>query len=215
MHGFFMPSTRVFAPEGVPICETTERGMHTYGRTGERPIDTIHPTFYYPDFLIERLGGPDKIIEFMRYVGDTFLSVGHRAKKDWAWFLSNHTTLPELERMLGDAAAPSLRTLFAPSPADKPRANATAKQLLEELFATRPNEVAAVRAALGVPAERLSEYRLTESLYARFGSRDEMLAALASSTALQRLYLDFLLYTKNVVFKPEYAELLFGPRTAA
>ena len=48
--GLAFPSTRVFAPGGEPICETTERGLRTYGREGEQPIDLMHPTFTIPTF---------------------------------------------------------------------------------------------------------------------------------------------------------------------
>src|SRR5690606_27051517 len=57
--GLAFPATRVFAPDGTPICETTPRGLRTYGPDGaERDHDTLWPTFYYPDFLIEKLGTP-------------------------------------------------------------------------------------------------------------------------------------------------------------
>lgn len=54
--GLAFPATRVFAPDGQPICETSARGLRTFGPEGDRPVDVTHPTFYYPEFLIDRLG---------------------------------------------------------------------------------------------------------------------------------------------------------------
>ena len=63
--GLPFPSTRVFAPDGEPICETTPRGLKSFGPEGERDVDFIHPTFYFADFLIERLGSPAAIVDFI------------------------------------------------------------------------------------------------------------------------------------------------------
>jgi hypothetical protein len=216
--GLAFPSTRVFAPDGVPICETTTRGLRTYGRDGDRSIDHAHPTFYYPDFLIEQLGSPAGVVDFMRYVGDTFMSVGHRGRKDWAWFLSNHITIPELAQLMesaGPLAEPvRLREIFSPPPAAKPAWNATAKRVIDHVLGSITAEAQRVRAALGI-ANPANEYQVTEALYARFASRDEVVAAVAPSSVAERFFLDWLLYANNVQLRPEYRELLFGPAPAA
>lgn len=198
--GLAFPATRVFAPDGVPICETTPRGLRSYGRAGEREIDPLHPTFYYPDFLIERLGSPAAVLDFMRYVADTFMSVGHRARKDWGWFLAQHSTIEEFRTLL-------------PSPSDaagKAAWNVTAKAAVDRAIAANEPAAARMRAVLGVtPA--MNEYQLAEHLYSRFSSRDEVFTAVAPATPAENMVLEWLMYANNVQIRPEYRELLFGP----
>lgn len=212
--GIPFPSTRVFAPDGQPICETTPRGLRTYGPEGERATDFIHPTFYYSDFLIERLGSPAAIMDFMRYVGDTFMSVGHRARKDWAWFLSNHISIDEFGALLTDAGAPldlaGLRRLFSPHPLNKPAANVGAKTAIDRVLASNPVAGDRVREALGL-VEPLDEYTVAKVLYERFDRCEDVVSHVAPTTAAERLHLDWLLYSYNVVLIPAYRELLFGP----
>ncbi len=209
--GLAFPSTRVFAPNGEPICETTERGLRTYGRDGERPIDPIHPTFYYPDFLIERLGTPAGVMDFMRYVGETFMSVGHRARKDWAWFLSNHISMDGFAALL-PAPAP-IREMFSPPPAARAAWNGAAKAAIDQVLEAIEPAAARVRTALGI-GKTMNEYQLTEQLYSRFSTRDEVIGAVAPETLAERFFLDWLLYDNNVQLRPEYRELLFGPPAA-
>jgi hypothetical protein len=211
--GLAFPSTRVFAPNGDPICETTERGMRTYGQNGERPIDTLHPTFYYPDFLIERLGSPAAIMDFMRYVADTFMSVGHRSRKDWAWFLSNHSSPEAFGALLPTSPAAPLREIFSPPAAAKAAWNASAKSLIDQAVAAIEPAAARVRAVLGID-NAMNEYRLTEHLYSRFSTRAEVVAAVAAENPAEQFFLDWLLYINNVQLRREYRELLFGPSAA-
>lgn len=211
--GLPFPSTRVFAPDDTPICETTPRGLRTYGRDGvEREHDTLWPTYYYPDFLIEKLGNPDAVIEFMRYVGETFMSTGHRARKDWAWFLGTHASADQVAALAERAGVAvdrsKLRELFAPAPPQKPALNAKAGELLVQLWAALAPELARVRSALGLQ-DGWSEYRLVEHLSARFSSRDAIVEALQPEPT-ERLYIEWLLYANNVVLRPDYRELLFA-----
>jgi hypothetical protein len=205
------PSTRVFAPDGEPICETTERGLRSYGPDGERPIDPIHPTFYYPDFLIERLGSPAGVMDFMRYVADTFMSVAHRGRKDWAWFLSNHISMELFAALLPEAQP--VRELFSPPPAAKALWNGRASAALEQVLAIHEPSVMRVRATLGATRE-MNEYQLTRHLYGRFTSRAELVAAVAPAGPVEQLFVDWLLYRNNVQLRAEYRELLFGPVAA-
>ncbi len=222
--GLPFPATRVFAPNGTPICPTTERGLHTYGPDKtERPIDFINPTYYYPDFLIEKLGSPDAVIELMRYIGETFMSVAHRARKDWAAFLTTHTTperLAALIRTAGPLPADALdlaqaiasepgraRELFAPPQLTKPAWNAATAQLLAHVFAAFSSKLARVRGVLGIdPA--WSEYRVVEHLSRLYSSR-EMLLADAAQNEIEAFYVEWILYANNVQLRPDYAELLF------
>lgn len=211
--GLPFPATRVFAPDDKPICETTERGLRTYGRDGtEREHDTLRPTFFYPTFLMEKLGSPDAIIEFMRYVGDTFMSTGHRHRKDWAWFLSRHSSVDELAALADSASVAvdrvQLRELFAPVPAQKAAANAKASELLAGLWAALGAQLQRVRGALGLE-DGWSEYRVIEQLSARYASREQLFEALQPD-ATERLYLEWLLYANNVVLRPDYRDLLFA-----
>lgn len=220
------PATRVFELDGEPICETTPRGLRTFSRTGETSIDLIQPTFYFQDFLIERLGHPTAIIELLRYAADTFMSTAHRHRKDWSWFLSNHTSVERFRTLLAEAGPrfdadpivrevsedPSevrLRALFAPAAAVKPAWNAAAKIVIEHVIASRPTALERVRAALEL-SEGLSEYRVTEILYRRFESRDAIVAAVAPRDDMESLCLDWVLFANNVILRPEYRDLLFG-----
>lgn len=213
--GIPFPSTRVFAPGGQPICDTTPRGLRTYGPQGERETDFIHPTFYYSDFLIERLGSPAAIMDFMRYVGETFMSTGHRARKDWSWFLSNHTSPEAFGALLAAAGSPTdtvgLRRLFSPHPMNKPAGNLAAKAAIERVLAKEAAAGARVRAALGLP-EEIDEYTLARALYDRFDSREEVVSCVSPTTVPESLYLDWLFYAFNITLIPAYRELLFGPR---
>lgn len=213
--GIPFPSTRVFAPDGEPICETTPRGLRTYGPDGERETDFIHPTFYFADFLIERLGSPAEIMDFMRYVGETFMSTGHRARKDWSWFLSNHISMDDFGALLAAMGTPTdtigLRRLFSPHPMAKAAANTTTKQVIDSVLAANANAGARVREALAL-ADAFDEYTLAKALYEQFESRDQLVARAAPSTLAEQLYLDWLLYAFNVRLVPAYRELLFGPR---
>lgn len=215
--GIPFPSTRVFAPDGNPICETTPRGLRTYGPSGDRPTDFIHPTFYFSDFLLERLGTPAAIMDFMRYVGDTFMSIGHRARKDWCWFLSNHITMDVFGALLVEAGMPTdllgLRRMFSPHPLAKAVSNTTAQNAISRVLESQPSASTRVREALGLP-DALDEYVVNRSLYERFDSREEIIEFVAPRTDVERLYLDWLLYSFNVVLVPAYRELLFGPHMA-
>lgn len=211
--GLAFPATRVFAPDDQPICDTTSRALRTYGRDGtEREHDTLWPTFYYPPFLIDKLGSPEAVIEFMRYVGETFLSTGHRSRKDWAWFLSRHSSIDELAALADRAhiavERTRLRELFAPLPANKAEANADAAALLGQLWTALAADLQRVRDLLGVE-DGWSEYRVIEQLSARYASREALFEAL-DPDATERLYVEWLLYANNVVLRPEYRELLFG-----
>ena len=208
--GLPFPATRVFAPGGDPICETTPRGLRTYGREGDQPIDFAFPTYYYSDFLVERLGGPDEIIAFMRYVGETFMSTAHRAKQDWSWFLSRVVTPAELAELHGAITPEQLRDVLHPAPAGKGAANVEALRLTEHVVSRHDSAGARVREALGIPEGQLSNYRLAELLYRRFDDVAEVRATVAPTTAAERLYLEWLLYAHNVEIRPAYRELLFG-----
>lgn len=218
------PSTRVFEPDGVPICETTSRGTRTFGPGGERATDTLWPTFYFPDFLVERLGSPAAVVELMRYVADTFMSVGHRARKDWAWFLTHHTSIERFVEWLalagplrdappilhGATVLPGARTLFAPPAADKQAWNTATPAVIAHALSAHPEAGRRVREALDLE-EGMSEYRLIERLYRRHDTVDDVLRTVAPRDDVERFHLDHLLYANNVVLRPEYRELLFGP----
>ncbi len=222
--GLPFPSTRVFAPDDQPICETTLRGLRTYGRDGaEREVDTLWPTYYYPDFMIERLGNPDAVIEFMRYVGETFMSTGHRARKDWPWFLVRHSTEDQIAALLATAPPPAaadelLRTaatdrarlhdLFAPPPAQRAPLVRAAGELLVHLWSDLAPQLARVQHVLALEPG-WSEYRLVEHLSARFSSPAALMDAVQPD-ATERLYLEWLLYANNVVLRADYRELLFS-----
>jgi hypothetical protein len=210
--GLPFPSTRVFAPDGEPFCETTPRGLRTYGRDGvEREVDMLWPTFYYPDFLIEKLGSPAAVIDFMRYVGETFMSTGHRTRKDWPWFLAQHTSLDAFVALVESAGIAvdrgTLAELFIPHASQRTAANNKLGELLGQLWAALAPRLARVRTALGVEPG-WSEFKIIEQLSRRFVSRDALLEATAPDD-IERLYVDWLLYANNVVLRPEYRELLF------
>jgi hypothetical protein len=229
--GLPFPATRVFAPGGKPICPTTERGLFTYGPNGTvRDTTFLAPTYYYPDFLIEKLGSPDAVIEFMRYVGETLMSVGHRARKDWSWFLARNTSAEQLTELLR-AAGPMPETalalaqsvareparrmadLFAPPPLAKPAWNAAAREILEHVMRANADAFVRVQTLLGIDPE-WTEYKVIEQLSRRYASHDALLAAVEPNL-IERLYVEWLLYANNVQLRSDYAELMFAPLDAA
>ena len=227
--GLAFPATRVFEPGGEPICATTSRGLRTYGPDGaERATDALAPTFYYPDFLVEKLGSPAAVIDFMRFVGDTLMSIGHRGRKDWPWFLSTYATHELFAQLLAAAgpldggsahairiarasSAQDARTLFSPPPQQRAEWSAAAGELLAHVWRRHDKLARRIHAALEIdPA--WSEYKVLRQLMRRHASRDALFAALEQGTALgpsERLLVEWVLYRNNVVLRPDYAELLF------
>jgi len=227
--GLAFPATRVFEPGGEPICATTSRGLRTYGPGGEeRVTDGLAPTFYYPDFLVEKLGSPAAVIDFMRFVEDTLMSIGHRGRKDWPWFLSAYATHELFTQLLAEAGplddgsphairiarAPSAqdaRTLFAPPLQQRAEWNAAAGELLAHVWQRHEELSRRIHAALEIdPA--WSEYKVLRQLMRRHATRDALFAELEQGTALapsERLLVEWVLYRNNVVLRPGYAELLF------
>lgn len=223
--GLAFPSTRVFAPDGIAICETTSRGLRTFGPDGIRDPDSVHPTFYFPDFLVDRLGSPEAVMAFMQYVGETFMSVGHRARQDWIWFLSHHIGMaefsqlvessglvsePELANTLSKTPTPQfLRVLYAPTVQDHAKVNSAAKALVEHILRTNQLELAAIKKRAGLP-ETITEYSLAREVYARFDRLGDFVEHARPQSALERLYIDWLVFAHNLRIVPAYRELLFG-----
>lgn len=252
--GGVVPATRVLDIQEMQAFVSDEE-LVSYDRAGERPADLIWPTFLYPKFLRKRLGSVSAILAFFEFVSETFLSVAHRRKKDWGWFLSNHismagwgrlmdralqedpaiamgSAMPEEARALIDKATrgeiydeSALRPLFSPPPREKEAWNRAAQALLEHVFKTSPEGTSRVLAALGLPAREgarlpISEYKVMRLLYSRYSSLAELRADVlaqvnAPEGSVEALFLEYLLYANNVVLRPEYRELLFGPGAAA
>jgi hypothetical protein len=178
--GGVVPATRVLDTREMQAF-TSDETLVSYDRAGERPADLIWPTFLYPKFLRKRLGSVSAILEFFEFVSETFLSVAHRKKKDWGWFLSNHVSMAGWRRLLDGAlqqdsaiavsrAEPdgvraiidraargelshesALRPLFSPPPREKEAWNHAALILLDHVFKTSSERTARVVAALGLP----------------------------------------------------------------
>lgn len=252
--GTVLPATRILDIKGMEALLSDE-SLVSFDRTGARPADLIWPTFLYPQFLVKRLGSVNSVMELFGFIADTFLSVGHRRKKDWGWFLSNRTTIPGLKRFAEHAlqqdgaiaihaAAPAevraiveratrgelsqesyLRTLFSPPAGGKEAWNHAARILLEHIWKASSERTSRVLTSLGLPAHEgtrvpLSEYKIMRLLYARYGSlpqlRAEVLAQMGvKEDSLEALFLEYLLYTHNVVLRSEYREILFGPDAGA
>ncbi|WNG35148.1 radical SAM protein [Archangium violaceum] len=205
---FVMAATRVYDIEGKYICATSEeeaKSIISYDERGERPFNLLWPSFYYPRFLMQRLGSTAEILKFFSFVGDTFLSLAHRMRKDWNWFLSRNTSVEQLREwlagassvplgaheapphvlekaahVLGELRTPALVSMMAPEPEQKPLWNEVARVLLEHLFRVHGKSVAAVTAHLGIQADergipRVSEYRLMERLYQRYDSVEQLI----------------------------------------
>ena len=162
----------------------------------------------------------------MRYVGETFMSTGHRSRKDWAWFLSRNVSASEFAELLaaagsipGDSLAAqisrepseaSVRRLLAPPPEAKPAWNAAARALIDHVFSEYESAVLRIREVLRLPPPPISEYRLAEILYAQFDDNEAVYAAVAPRNVAERLHVAWLLYAHNVVINPAYRELLFS-----
>jgi hypothetical protein len=256
--GGVVPATRVLDTREMQAFVSDE-SLVSYDHTGERPADLIWPTFLYPKFLRKRLGSVSAILEFFEFISETFLSVAHRRKKDWGWFLSNHVSIAGWKRLMDralqesgesraidiDSAVPeevraiidkatrgelsdesALRPLFSPppTPREKEAWNHAAHILLEHVFKTSAERTSRVVAALGLPPGEgahlsISEYKIIRALYSRYGTLPELRADVlaqvnAPEDSVEALFLEYFLYTNNVVLRPEYRELLFGPDKA-
>lgn len=178
--GSVIPATRIFDVSGTRAW-VEDPDLVSFGRTGQRPADLVWPTFLYPRFLMKRLGSIDAMTEFFAFVADTFLSTAHRGKKDWNWFLSNHTTptafrelwqhavkqapavepgayaYPEVRRIVDRALAGELdvdsflRSLFSPLAAEKDAWSRAARIMLEHIFEVSAACRAQILATLGLP----------------------------------------------------------------
>jgi hypothetical protein len=211
--GVVIPGTRVFEPDGVPICPTTAQGLRSYDAKGERAVDTLWPTFYFPPYLLQRLGNPGEVLDFCAYVGETFMSNGHRSRKDWSAFLIQHSSAEEFERLLTAALAahplgadtvPSLpgpaaailaqfttptvaliRQLLSPPPLQKARWNAVAQMLLAHIFRSNLTRVGPVLQTLELPHERIDPGWSELCLTEHLSRRFESKAALLSRIIAQ------------------------------
>ncbi|HYO70295.1 MAG TPA: radical SAM protein [Archangium sp.] len=188
--GHVIASTRVFEL-GDGLISGKDGTLVSFDRKGERPVDVTWPTFHYPKFLMDRLGSPEAILDFFAYVGSTFMSVAHRTRKDWCWFISNKTSvetfhgwwtealraLPDvdtrsiahsppavalLEQLRLDPSKPRLRNLFSPAAADKPAAQLAVPCALEHLFTRHREQVRPVLELLGVPHDERGHSTLSE-----------------------------------------------------
>ncbi|ADO68339.1 B12-binding domain-containing radical SAM protein [Stigmatella aurantiaca] len=188
--GHVISSTRVFDIGGGYISGP-DGTLVSFDRAGERPVDVTWPTFHYPKFLMDRLGSPEAILDFFAYVGSTFMSVAHRARKDWCWFIANKTSMDAflgwwtgalrrqptvdtqsiahsppalalLERLRLDPGKLLLRRLFSPNPEEKPAAQLAVACALDHIFTQHREQVFPVLKLLEVPHDARGHSTLSE-----------------------------------------------------
>jgi hypothetical protein len=182
-------ATRVFDLGNGPIGGAGA-SMFSIGPEGvlSEP-DLLYPTFYYPEDLTARLGGPTGVDEFFAYLEETFLSHAHRTRKDWCGFLARVTT-PERFRTWcsgrHDALAGlDLRSAREETSREVGRLASAAvgdggEQVVPELFAPRPerhallNLVAYVLIQVTVSAHRRQVRRILDHLGLGYGADDEI-----------------------------------------
>lgn len=234
--GYVIPSTRVFA-----IGRTSEfidrSTTISYNRNGETAPDTKLPTFYFPQFLMDRLGSKQAIFTFFDYVTSTLMSRAYLKKINLATFLSprleaeplahSYRTggcqvwLQEWQKLTGQAPFENLaacQELLADTNLTDPQRtclNEVIGNWLQNLFSTNLPGLSSVIQLFG--AEQFkgatlasSTYRFTRSAYQRFATMDALEQALAAlNSPLARLYADYLLHLNNVQIWPQYKELLY------
>ncbi|MCG8417209.1 MAG: radical SAM protein [Proteobacteria bacterium] len=201
-------NTRVFATHrgGYNCPVQSDKEIISYDHHGRRPTDLRWPSFYYPRFLVDRLGSPAAIHEFFSFIADTFLSIAHRSKKDWNSFLLRHTNPGQvanwlsavslssastgreaaaaavLARLLRDRDEADVSRLFVPESSERTLWNRVAERVLWLIFAAHRDETGAVLDFLSVPRDsethiELSEYRFMEKLYADYESTGALVEA--------------------------------------
>ncbi|MGW2540266.1 B12-binding domain-containing radical SAM protein [Kitasatospora sp. NPDC001574] len=234
-------ATRVFdLGEGI----TGEPGDAAYsvGPRGRlEAVDLLYPTFSYPPALVAALGGARAVDEFFAHVEATYLSRAHRARLDWQGFLARHTGAGELAAWCGrlgsggEGGSAELRTVRAalasdggaalvgrlldPADGSEPE-GPLARTLVELAVGTELPAVRSAFAGIGLPGywdDRTGRtaYEVCAELAARFGSVEEVLAAVRTAVepgdpSVPLLAVRYCLYDNNVVLRPDYSRVLFA-----
>ena len=125
------------------------------------------------------------------------------------------------DALLANPEPSRVRALLFPDPWEKLAFECAARLLLTRLFVRNLGVFAEILDHLGVPHDAeglydLSEYRLSEILYAQYNSNDELVAETTSALGLApsscgTLQLKYFLYENGVRIVPAYRALLFGP----
>ncbi|MCC6749170.1 MAG: radical SAM protein [Deltaproteobacteria bacterium] len=126
----------------------------------------------------------------------------------------------EAGRMLKRLVAPlrrgepedELELLFTPPAEQRQLVDVVASVVLYVIFATHPEEVHAVQEHLGLPTDEESApspWEVCQALYLRYATVEELRDDVARRVGggpggVGSFYLEYLLYEKNVVLRPEY-----------
>ncbi len=235
--GYVIPSSRVFSI-GRTKSFAERPGTVSISKSGFVEPQTLLPTFYFPDFLMEKLGSREAILEFFDYVTSTFMSKAHARKRDFYKFLSGQEAHECLERVQQEVKRrASLYSEDVAEGSGEPRVrlntHAVVDSISEEqrtllsdfvhaeiqkLFDEASDELSTVIEAIGASMFRgtelaVSEYSFTRSLYKRFDSIEELHGRVLSyergGSGVDRVFLNYLIYITNLKIQSNYKNLLF------
>lgn len=103
------PATRVFEIDGKLTCGSG-RTLRSVGRKGVQAFDIVSPTYFYPPKLVNHLGSPKAVREFLAYVATTFLSTGYQRDRNWSKFLADSISPAGLLALMREAKKAGLPT---------------------------------------------------------------------------------------------------------
>ena len=216
---------RVF--ESTPLPASSKKRLMVYPPASASAAEPfLHPTFLYPEELVDHLGGPEAYHRFLAFIGETFLSRAHMARRDWERFLikaatagdlashlaavSHDDATRELKGAAGDqtrallreclvvdrSAANLSRLLYSPNSPHTSASNVAARVLLKAIEQAHAPAAARVLKALGLAAKPASEYRLMAHLYRHHDAVDAVRAMVQARLDLEAGAVELLLLEK-------------------
>lgn len=95
-HALAYAALRVYASQTTLLDHVLDRSITVYRDGLTHEPDLLHPTFYYPQALIEHFGNIPALLKFLDYLHHTFMSTYYRVTRDWLWFTTHHLTAQRL-----------------------------------------------------------------------------------------------------------------------
>lgn len=235
--GYVIPSSRVF-PIGRTKSFTGRPGTVSISKSGFVEPQTLLPTFYFPDFLMETLGSRESILEFFDYVTSTFMSKAHTKKRDFYKFLSDqeaHECLAKIRQEVSSKVSVGSVDIAGGSGElwnqqtsddavagipgdDKGGLSDFVHTEIRKLFDQASNELTMVIETIGpslfIGTELVvSEYSFTKSLYRHFDSIEQLRRKILSygkdASGVDQVFLNYLIYITNLKIQSNYRDLLF------
>ena len=230
--GYVIPSTRVFGigrTQDFVARDTT----YSFGPDGVIATDSKWPTFHFPEFLVDRLGGREEIYSFFNYVSNTLMCQAHRKNKSFSQFIARYMEqhLDDCSVLWADLAKQfdshhnagrlpgDIKALLGQVAADERALQEDVYHAwLLELFARNSSYLQPIISFFGKQhfsgvSLAASDYVFTRLFYANFSKAEEWLE-LAEKLAPEgggvgALFMRYIEYAIGLVFRYEYKDLLF------